>query len=187
MKDDSSSFYPPLHCTPPPQSCLLSASFLETWQPLLGPELQNVKSFRWRQIEISTTIKSAFVLATLYTDIYAASMTFCNSCLVCHTLHIRTCNPAPVIQTFNFRAPRKASATSSETSTLSMQSGKLQSSHQKVHQNQPFHLDTDEAEPVSSECEPGCGEGGTRTICKIRYIVMFWSPFRSNQILSNGR
>jgi len=87
-----------------------------------------------------------------------------NPCLVCHTLHIRTCHPAPaaaVPQTFNSRIPRVASASSSKTPILSLWPGKLQSLHL---------VSGDQAEPVSSECadEPGCGEGGTRTICKIR-------------------
>ena len=81
-----------------------------------------------------------------------------NPCLVCHTLHIRTCDPAAQTaetQTFNSRTPRQASA------TMSMWPRKLQS----LHLGSGVQVD-----PVSSECadEPGCGEGGRRTICKIR-------------------
>ena len=80
-----------------------------------------------------------------------------NPCLVCHTLHIRTCDSAAPAetQTFNSRTPRQASA------TMSMWPQKLQS----------LHLGSGvQVESVSSECadEPGCGEGGRRTICKIR-------------------
>ena len=86
-------------------------------------------------------------------------------CLVCHTLHIRTCDPPapPAPQTFNSRIPRQASATSSKIPTLSMRPGKLQSLHL---------VSGGQAEPVSSECadEPGCEEGGRRTVCKIRFI-----------------
>lgn len=92
------------------------------------------------------------------------------SCLVCHTLHIRTCNLAPVTQTLYSRAPRQASSTSSKTP---MWFGKLPSLD--LRQNQPLHLVSgDEAEPVSSGCadEPGCGEGGRRTICKIRSLII---------------
>ena len=96
------------------------------------------------------------------------------SCLVCHTLHIRTCNLAPVTQTLYSRAPRQAWSTSSKTP---MWFGKLPSlDHQlDLRQNQPLHLVSgDEAEPVSSGCadEPGCGEGGRRTICKIRSLII---------------
>ena len=88
-------------------------------------------------------------------------------CLVCHTLHIRTCNPpAPAApKAFNSRIPRQDSATSFKTPTLSMWPRKLQSLHL---------VSEDQAEPVSSECadEPGCGEGGRRTICKIRSRII---------------
>ena len=82
-------------------------------------------------------------------------------CLVCHTLHIRTCDPPspPVPHTFNSRIPRQASP------ILSMWPKKLQSL---------LFVSGGKAEPVSSECadEPGCGEGGRRTVCKIRYLFI---------------
>ena len=83
-------------------------------------------------------------------------------CLICHTLHIRSCDP-PTPQTFNSRIPRQA--TSSKIPTLSMWPGKLQSLHL---------VSGGQAEPVSSECadEPGCGEGGRRTVCKIRSLFI---------------
>ena len=80
-----------------------------------------------------------------------------NPCLVCHTLHFRTCDSAApaATQTFNSRTPRQASA------TMSMWPRKLQSLHL---------VSGVQVDPVSSECadEPGCGQGGRRTICKIR-------------------
>ena len=98
-----------------------------------------------------------------------------DSCLVCHTVHIRTCDLAPVTQTLYSRAPRQASSASSKTPIWSEKHPSL---HQKVHQldlrqNQPLHLVSgDEADQVSSGClnEPSCGEGGRRTICKIRSL-----------------
>ena len=88
-------------------------------------------------------------------------------CLVCHTLHIRSCNPPgpPAPQTFNSRIPRLASTTSSKIPTLSMWPEKVQSLHL---------VSGGQAEPVSSQCadEPGCGEGGRRTVCKIRYLFI---------------
>ena len=79
-------------------------------------------------------------------------------CLICHTLHIRSCDP-PTPQTFNSRIPRQASP------TLSMWPKKLQSL---------LFVSGGKAEPVSSECadEPGCGEGGRRTVCKIRSLFI---------------
>ena len=88
-------------------------------------------------------------------------------CLVCHTLHIRSCNPPgpPAPQTFNSRIPRLASATSSKIPTLSMWPEKVRSLHL---------VSGGQAEPISSECadEPGCGEGGRRTVCKIRSLFI---------------
>ena len=79
-------------------------------------------------------------------------------CLICHTLHIQSCDP-PTPQTFNSRIPRQASP------TLSMWPKKLQSL---------LFVSGVQAEPVSSECadEPGCGEGGRRTVCKIRSLFI---------------
>ena len=99
-------------------------------------------------------------------------------CLVCHTLHIRTCDPPspPVPHPFNSRIPRLASTTSSKIPTLSTWPEKVQS----------LHLVSDgQAEPISSECadEPGCGKGGRRTVCKIRslFICSVFSHSKSGQ------
>ena len=85
-------------------------------------------------------------------------------CLVCHTLHIRTCDP-PEPHTSNSRISRLASTTSSKIPTLSTWPGKLQSLHL---------VSGGQAEPISNECadEPGCGEGGRRTVCKIRSLFI---------------
>ena len=97
-----------------------------------------------------------------------------NPCLVCHTLHIRSCHPAhDPPQTFNSRAPRQAIATLSETPTETIWPGELHSSHQTVEHHHPNHIfNGDQTESFSNDCtnEAGCGDEGMRTVCKIRFL-----------------
>ena len=89
-----------------------------------------------------------------------------NPCLVCHTLHIRSCNSP--ISTLSPSAPRQISETASKTQFE--RSEWPLSSREKVIQYDHHLKSANGHQSRPDECvdEPGCGKGGQRTMCKIR-------------------
>ena len=89
-----------------------------------------------------------------------------NPCLVCHTLHIRSCNSP--LSTLSPRAPRQISETASKTQFE--RSEWPLSSREKVIQYGHHSKSANGHQSRPDECvdEPGCGKGGQRTMCKIR-------------------
>ena len=94
-----------------------------------------------------------------------------NPCLVCHTLHIRSCNSP--LSTLSPRAPRQILETASKTQFERFE-GPL-SSREKVIQYSHNSKSVNGHQSGSVECvaEPGCGKGGQRTMCKIRSAHIF--------------
>ena len=97
-----------------------------------------------------------------------------NPCLVCHTLHIRSCN-SPVSR-LSPRAPRQILVTAPKTQFE--RSEWPLSSREKVIQYDHRSKSANGHQSGLDECvdEPGCGKGGQRTMCKIRSDTHIFAP-----------